>query len=247
MPMHDDQWSVHFLSTLTVWRCSLSPATERTSHAPHPTPSQWPCHRRRRSCSSLQRAAYQCEVRNESNCRPCPQGEGPYSRHHNWCMSWRCLVHSTRRRIAQGSGQQHRPGVDERAYAPTYRAPVPAWILHEIFPVLKNARVSNDGLRVQLITHDDFRMDVAVSFETQTHGLVTLIGASVDDDLMNRARCNMQFRMTNDGPAFVMTNYGDSDDTHMYCITMVHPAASAKKSPRNCGNAQSVGRIFASL
>ena len=96
-------------------------------------------------------------------------------------------------------------------------------LLHEIFPVLKNARVSNDGLRVQLITHDDFRMDVAVSFETQAHGLVTFIGASVDDDLMNRARCNMQFRMTNDGPAFVMTNYGDLDDTHMYCITMVVP------------------------
>jgi len=29
--------------------------------------------------------------------------------------------------------------------------------------------------------------------------------------------------MTNDGPAFVMTNHGDSDDTYMYCITMVVP------------------------
>ena len=44
----------------------------------------------------------------------------------NRCMSWMCLVHSTRRRIAQGSGQQHKPSVDERAYAPTYRAPVQA-------------------------------------------------------------------------------------------------------------------------
>ena len=119
---------IHSHSTLMVWRCSLTPATERASHAPHPIPSQWPCHRQRRSCSWLQQVVDRREVRSGSSCRPCLLGEGFASRHHSWCMSWTCQVHSTRRRIGQGSGQQHRPSVDERVYAPTCRAPSQAWI-----------------------------------------------------------------------------------------------------------------------
>ena len=93
-------------------------------------------------------------------------------------------------------------------------------VLHDILPVLKNARPCNDGLKVQLVTHEDFRMDLAVSLVTQNHGMVTIVGVSVDDDLMNRTQCNMRFSMSHDGPTLTMNNRGSPDERHLYYISM---------------------------
>jgi len=93
-------------------------------------------------------------------------------------------------------------------------------MLHEILPVLKNARLCNKGLQVQLVTHEDFRVDLAVSLETVRHGVVTVVGVSVDDDLMNRTQCNMRFGMSREGPLITMNNHGSPEERHLYYITM---------------------------
>jgi len=94
--------------------------------------------------------------------------------------------------------------------------------LHVLFPILKNSRVSGDGLKMQLLTIAEFRVQVVVSFETQLHGIVTIIGVSADTSMNHQ--CNMEFVMTNDaGPELIMTTYSDLPASHFHYITMVVP------------------------